>query len=409
MDKGWVVVLGAGVEQEAIYLEAESMGFFTVGFDQNLTAPARNYATRFFPISTTEHQEIIKTLKINMIQPSGVITLGSDVTVSVSKIQKEYNLPGLPINVAYNLTNKLLMKQAFLKASVCSPSFRAVQENSISPESLISLGDKVIVKPIDGRGARGVQLVNTRQSHYVIEAVSLALQASKESQVIIEEFIEGPQFSVEGIVLDSKFHNLVTSERNYSRIGQFGMHVIEDGGQINAKENLDMKNEIEDLMSRAANSLGVQNGTIKGDLVRAPDGRLMVIEIAGRLSGGWLASHQIPVARGIPLLKLALLISTGHSITSSDLKGNANKALAVRYWFPKSGIIKSISGTKDLEKLQGLVKFGFFRNVGQFQPEVSSHADRFGFVIFQGNTAQEAVERCLVGLSSVRIEIEKPV
>lgn len=400
----WLAILGAGQEQVPMYEVARGMGLKTVGFDVRADAPAAGLADTFFPISSSNPGAVLTALQASRIRPSGVITIGSDVSMAVSTVQSHLGLPGHSVDVAKRFTDKLEMKSAFVKHGVPTPKYLVLQDDDVSPV-LKEFETAVVVKPADGRGARGVQLVNLSEESNLEEAICVARDMSSKREVIIEEYVFGPQYSTEGIFLDGRYYNVITSERNYARLGEFGTHFIEDGGQISSHDDPAFHDEVSNLVAWGASALGGQVGTVKGDLVRGPDGTLQIIELAGRLSGGWLASDQIPASRGVPFLELAIKSALGLPFTSLEFLPTRSTALAVRYWFPPSGRITGVQGLEEVRSREGLVKVGLFRNKGDFQPVVSSHADRFGYVIFVGDTVMQAVGRATSAIGSVEIEI----
>ena len=405
LDEKWLAVLGGGKEQEPIYKAATSMGLKTIGFDLNPGAPAANRADVFVPVSSADSLGIIETLETQGIELGGVITLGSDVSVSVAKVQSHFGLPGNAVSVAERFTDKVQMKQALVDRGVPTPRhlvFKSGAEVAVIRETFRGL---VIVKPVDGRGARGVQLVDLRKPHELEDAILVSQEASSRGEVIVEEYVPGPQYSTEGIFVGGNYHNAVTSLRNYSRIGEFGLHVIEDGGQIPETDDPVLAAEVMEIVGRASKALGAVTGTVKGDLVRGPDGALQVIELACRLSGGWLASDQIPAARGISFMELAIKSALDFPFAVNEVVPAFSSAVAVRYLFPQSGKIAKISGLNKVQSLAGLVRVGMFRDAGDLQPQVTSHSDRLGFVIFFGDTVEEAVARAESALGLIEVDI----
>ena len=82
-----------------------------------------------------------------------------------------------------------------------------------------------------------------------------------------------------------------------------------------------------------------------------------------------------------------------------------NKSTSVKYWFPKPGKIKDICGEEDIKNLPGVIKYGFFRKIGDEQPEVKMHPDRFGFVITEGKDRDESIARVNNALSLLNIKV----
>ena len=182
--------------------------------------------------------------------------------------------------------------------------------------------------------------------------------------------------------------------------------MIEDGGTIPANLSSVIRDKINSLILNGAAALGVRYGLVKGDIVLDCEGNPKIIELAARLSGGWFASHQIPSATGVNLVDAVITYALGGSVTKDKLLPKIDKGNAMRFWFPRPGKIKKIYGESDLKKIPGLVKYGFYKKLGDIQPKIKMHSDRFGYVICEGKNRVEAERRVEKAISCVRIETE---
>ena len=162
---------------------------------------------------------------------------------------------------------------------------------------------------------------------------------------------------------------------------------------------------IDDLILEGAQAMGISDGIIKGDIVIDDQGNPQIIELAARLSGGWFASHQIPKATGIDLISAVISFSLNEEIDQKLLIPTLKNATSIRYWYPESGKITQIEGINSLESTPGLIKYGFFKDVGEFQNEIKMHSDRFGFVIVQATNALECTARINEALSRIQVKV----
>ena len=213
------------------------------------------------------------------------------------------------------------------------------------------------------------------------------------------------QISSESYLLNGKAHTPALSERNYSRLEEFSPYIIEDGGTIPAPVDDSMAKKIDKLIEDGARSMGVIGGIVKGDIVIDEYGEPQIIELALRLSGGWFASNQIIATSGVDLVDLVMKQALGMQVTKEMLTPKIDKSTSVRYWFPKPGKIISIKGERELKTLPGVIKYGFFREVGEQQPVVKMHPDRFGYVIVEGKDRDESIARVNNALSLLNIKV----
>ena len=122
---------------------------------------------------------------------------------------------------------------------------------------------------------------------------------------MIEKFMKGPQVSTESLVIDGKAFTPGFSDRNYEFLNHFAPHIIENGGQLPSKLRTSTKKLVNNLIQKCSESMGIQNGVLKGDIV-ITNGKPFIIEIATRLSGGYFCSHEIPLNTGVDFVGAAI-------------------------------------------------------------------------------------------------------
>jgi biotin carboxylase len=401
-----LMIVGAGIEQMPAYEAAKKRGLVVVGSDVNSHAPAFAHADHKLIVSTRDvGATVAKAVEFHREHAiEGVMTIANDVPLTVASVAHELGLPSIDLDAAECASDKLLMKQRFKARNVACPWFTGVADAQQLKEVIArSVGETFVLKPVDGRGARGVLLV---EDGIDLEwAFAEAQRWGDSGRLILEKFVSGMQLSTESFLLDERCYTAAIAERNYARLQQFKPNIIEDGGTIPPLLDGRLGAKIDDLILSGAAAIGVTSGVIKGDLVIDSKGNPLIIELAPRLSGGWLATHQIPAASGVNLVDAVISYSLGKNVTPSQLMPKYHRATAIRYWFPPPGVIKSICGEDSLRNTPGLLTYGFFRREGDIQPPIRMHPDRFGYVIVTGKDRDEVLTRVNRALSSVQIEV----
>jgi biotin carboxylase len=402
-----LLIIGAGKEQIPAYELARSRGITVVGTDVNPDAPAFAFANYRLIASTRNIKETLNVVRdfASKISINGVMTIANDVPMIVSLLAEELELKGISTSSARLVSNKISMKNTFVNNDVATPKFSYV-EDLIHLKKLIKLSDskRFVIKPVDGRGARGVLLINKASN--IEWAYQECLKWSELKEIIIEEFVEGLQLSTESFLIEGRAYTPAIAERNYEYLQKFSPYIIENGGNIPALLSDEMKLRINSLIELASKSLGVTEGVVKGDLIVSEQGEPLIIELALRLSGGWFSTHQIPAATGVNLVDIGISYALGEKVSVDQLIPKWNRATSIRYWFPRSGNIKKVEGIENLAKLPGLVDYGFFRDVGEFQPEIKMHPDRFGYLIVEADNREASIERVEDGISRLKILID---
>jgi biotin carboxylase len=400
------MIVGAGDEQVPAYELAKRRGYVVVGSDLNPNAPGLKIADHVLIASTRDAEETARVaLAFHEKHPiSGVMTIANDVPFTVATVAKALGLRSISLDAARNVSDKLLMKQCFAAQQVACPWFTGIDTAADLRRHLDADPQaRFVVKPVDGRGARGVLLIDSGvDTDWAIEE---SRRWGDSGRLILERYVPGLQLSTESFVLDGKCHTPAMAERNYARLEQFKPNIIEDGGTIPALVDGATREAIDDLILRGAAALGIHEGIVKGDIVINEQGQPMIIELAARLSGGWFATHQIPAASGVDLVSAVMEHALGHPVAASDLTPDRSRATAIRYWYPSEGRIVAIEGEDALKQLPGLISYGFFRKPGDVQPPIKMHPDRFGFAIVSADTRDDALARINEALACVQIKV----
>jgi len=401
------MIIGGGVEQVPAYEAAKKRGLTIVGTDISKSAPALALADHILLVSTRDAEATAAAaVGFSKQHPiDGVMTIANDVPYTVALTATELGLNSINLDAALCASEKLLMKSRFQKYGVACPWFSEVGTVE-ELECLTKDRDHqdYVLKPVDGRGARGVLLID--------KSIDLdwAFEESKKwgdsGRLIVEEFVPGVQLSTESFIVDGVCYTPAIVERNYARMDEFRPNIIEDGGTIPALISEELGIEIDDLILRGASAMGISSGIVKGDLVIDEKGNPLIIELAARLSGGWFASHEIPAATGVNLVDAVISYALNEKVESEVLMPKWQRAIAIRYWFPEPGKIREIRGEKQLQEVPGLFKHGFFRKVGDVQPPIKMHPDRFGYVIVEGEGRTEAIARVEKAIACIDIGLE---
>ena len=405
LDKEVLIIIGAGIEQEKAYHLAKKKGLIIVATDINPSAHCFHLSDYCLVVSTRDHintvRELSKFFENNKLYPSGVVTVANDVPYTVACVAEHFNLKGHSKQSTLLVTNKLEMKKRFHQSNVMTPKFWEI-ESFAHFKLLIRNNNKYIVKPVDGRGARGVLYFDIScDLHFIYKE---SLRWSESQQVILEEYVSGLQLSTESFILNQKCYTAVYCERNYDCLEIFKPNIIENGGTIPAIISDELKTKIDRLILNGSKSLNVHHGIVKGDIVIDQYGNPQIIELALRLSGGWFATDQIPAATGIDLVDVVIDDALNKPILSDRLLPKYNFSTTSRYIFPESGTVKSIMNV-DLLEVDSVIKYDFFRTVGDFQPLVKSHPDRFGYIIVKSNTRAESINLADHLIKNISIEV----
>ncbi|MDI6704181.1 MAG: ATP-grasp domain-containing protein [bacterium] len=389
-----VMIIGAGIMQVAAIKKARSMGLRVLATDINPAAPGFKFATYKELVSTKDIPGSINAAKRYKID--GVLTIGTDRSRTVSAIAKKLGLPGISEEVALLATNKAKMRRRFKERGVPSPDFREVKKIEDAIQAGEELGYPLVVKPVDNMGARGVKGV--KDKYQLSEAFYKALEWSDIKSVIIEQWMEGPELSIDTIVYNGEIHLLTIADR----IIEFEPYFVETGHTIPSSLHSSQLDNAFEVMKTGIQALGIDWGAAKCDMKVTKNGA-MIGELAARLSGGFHCQATAPLATGMDCIKAVIDLSLGNPLDIRDITPRFNHAACERALIPKPGRVIKITGVDKARNLQGVKDVIINVKIGDVVTEQVDNMRKAGHIIAYGETRSDAIRRCEKARDMIKI------
>ncbi len=397
-DTKTIMFLGAGDEQcEAITIALE-LRLRVIAIDGNQDAQGLKIAHVGIHADINNIDEMIKIGKKYSID--GVMIHAVEIPQVVAKIAKALHLPGIDPEVADRATDKFKRLQCFKENNVPCAKFEIAKSIEEAQKKSKEMGFPVVFKPLDRSGSRGVIKVNSIDD--VEYSFNHTKGYTKKYCILIEEYLEGKEISTESIIFD-KIYTVAFADRNYNK-KQFEPFFIEDGGQMPTSLSAGELNEVIQTVNIAIKSLGIDWGVAKGDVI-IDNGKVRIIEMAARTSGGRFCSLKVPISTGINMLRPLILMTVGLSPDLKDLEQKFSKGIAERFIFPRPGKIIEIHGVENAKKVKGIYKVHLDNDmrIGTTIPQAKDHTMRKGYVIAIGDSNEEAVKRAEIAINKINI------
>lgn len=398
-----ILILGAGVMQGPAIDAAKAMGWRCSVVDGSAAAPLRDRADRFACIDLKDVEGIIafaRELK-ETEGLDGVFTAGTDFSLSVARVAEALGLPGIPVEAAKNASDKARMRACFDRAGVPSPRFVTID----SPEAIHGIPKRgelafpLVVKPVDSMGARGCRRVDSIQA--LEEAARDALRYSRSGKAIVEEFIDGPEYSIDSLVVGDTIHIYGVADRHI----YYPPYFIEMGHTLPAAlSELELAEMIE-VFSRGVRALGITSGAAKGDVKRSAKGPV-IGEIAARLSGGYMSGWTFPLSSGVNLTRAALEIAIGQS--PSSLAPRWQKTSAERAFISIPGTVRKILGEESLRTMPGFESCFMRVSVGDAVDFPVNNVSKAGNVIICATDREAAIESAQRAAAYIELVLSVP-
>ena len=371
-NKKSVLIFGVGPLQESIIARAKKMGLYTVGIDPCADAMCKDCVDAFEVVPGQDyegHCAVIEKYGIDAI-----VTAATDKPlVMMARIAEKYGFPFYSVETAQWSTDKFQMKKRFELGGVPHAQGRLISK----VEEAEGLVFPVIVKPRDNSGSRGVKLCRDKNELQI--SIDEALENSKLDTVLVEEFIEGPEYSIESLHHDGnseviQFTEKKTTEFPYNvELGHIQPANISEGN----------KQKIREIIAKIGKALNFENCPSHTEL-KINERGVFVIETSPRLGGDYITSTLTPLSTGVNLEDELLKISLGVKIAP---KPEHKQYSGVRFFaFDEGNVIKHKPDVDFVKAWPHVVGFSFNLKEGEMVNKITSSLNRYGHLtLIAGN------------------------
>ena len=385
-----LMIIGASILQLPAIVKAKELGYYVAVADFNPNAIGIPYADEYYNVSTIDEEGVYQAAKA--FGAEGVMTLATDMPMrSVAYTCKKLGLTGISYDTAVKATDKGEMIKAFAAANVEHPWYYIIEDHAKPlPEGITY---PCITKPTDNAGSRGVMLVNSREE--LEAALAYSSENGRSGTVIVEEYMVGPEVSVEIIVWQGTPHVLQITDK----LTTGAPHFVEMGHSQPSRLPVADQEKIKDLACRAVKAVGIDNGPAHVEIMLTKDGPKMV-ELGARMGGDCITTHLVPLSTGVDMIKATMDICLG---LTPDIEPKFQKGSAIRFFDVPCGTIKAIEGVEEAKAIPGVQEIAFTKQAGDTVGKIGASGDRAGFVIAQAVDAEAA--SCICGKIDENISI----
>lgn len=323
-----LVIIGANDFQNQLILKAKSLGYETHVFAWEDGAVGKENADYFYPISIVEKDAILE--KCKEIKPDGVCSIASDLaSITVNYVAEKLGLPCNQTKYTDIETNKFAMRKALLDAGLPCPKFVLADEN-FNINQLSDFSFPIIVKPTDRSGSRNIMKLESTDG--VEKAVKDACGTSFEHKAIIEEFIEGNEYSMETISYKGEHHYLATTKKFTTG----APHFIETGHCEPSDLPADIIEKAKKHIISALTALHIENSAGHSEFKVDKNGNIRIIEIGARMGGDCIGSDLVYLSTGNDFMKMVIDVACGNKPEVSE--NPTNNDVSIKFLFTEQDI-----------------------------------------------------------------------
>ncbi len=390
-----ILVFGAGDNQLLLIKACRELGYRTLATDPSPEAPGAALADEYFvlpPKDLDAHRKLIREAGVQ-----GIVTCQMENPLPLmAQLAAEFGFPFPSPETIARSRNKFLMKQAFQAGGApCARGFLVKNREQLDALQLESWTFPLIIKPLDSYSSRGVRRVESQAElvRYFPEAVHF----SSDGAVLIEEFLEGPEVSVESITFQGKTTIVQITDKEITPYP----FAVELGHRQPSALPGDTLAEIEEVVKSAVAAVGIDNSGSHAELKITPDGVKMV-EIGARLGGDYISSYLTQLSTGVDMNRAIAQVAMGEA---PDLQPSRQRYSGIRYvnWETGREVVR-VTPPDSLFADADLAHAGIFVKPGELLPAVTESTNRHAFVITSGATRAQ-LEENLERLSRKMIEL----
>ncbi|HXG89831.1 MAG TPA: ATP-grasp domain-containing protein [Vicinamibacterales bacterium] len=330
----------------------------------------------------------------------GVLAVGDRPTVVGAHAARLLDLPGHPPEGAHAARDKRLTRTALRGAGLPTPIYEVVSSNT-EPHLLTSrLSFPVVVKPLVLSGSRGVIRANTaaefvaafQQLQRLLQSPDvLMMQDAAASEILIEQFIEGREYALEGVLDDGTLHTFAIFDKPDPLDGPYFEETIY---VTPSRATMRDQQAIKHAVGAAAKAIGLFHGPVHAECRVNPRG-VFVLEVAARPIGGLCAQALRFVNQdgtSIGLEELLLRHAIGEPVSGWSREEQAAGVMMIP--IPAAGVYRRVDGVDAATGVPGISAVHITAKRDQQLVPLPEGASYLGFIFARADTP-DAVERAL--------------
>lgn len=311
-----IAVIGANEPLLSHYRQARQLGYEIHSFAWEEGAVCKPYADFFYPISFTEKEKILAICREVGIQGILSFTLESALP-TVNYIAYELNLPGNPPSCTAFTANKYTMREQLKRQNVRVPEYRLITSADDLEGPVYKF--PLIVKPVDSGGSRGVTKVYDTAG--LKEAYKRALGYSGKGEVLVEQYIDGREFSIEYISHRGVHYPVAITDK----VTTGEPYCVELEHHQPAEITAQQQEAIFRITEQMLSALEIYSSASHTEIRLDSKGDPYIIEMGARMGGDMIGSELVRLSTGYDYVKATIELACGDftrpEITESRFSG----------------------------------------------------------------------------------------
>ena len=376
------MILGASRYYARSIEKARAIGYRVVAVDRNPDAEGFARADAHAAVDITDRAGVLAVARQYRID--GIVPLNDFGVETAAHVAHHLQLIGISPGAAERATRKTLMRAAWDRAGLPQPRWRSARtvDDALAASAALDRWP-LIVKPADSHGgaSRGVSVA--RSPGDLAAAVEFAMHAYPDPEIVIEEWIDAIEHSVETVTWRGDTHVLAVSDKVKTPLP------FRVDKSVNYPTRLEPPalDALTTVVTAAVRALGITVGAAHVEACTTPDGPIL-FELGARCGGGGTPDPIVPFVTGVDMIAEVVRVHAGDAPTR--LAPATARGCCYRFLTPPAGRISAVAGVETVAAWPGVLDCAVTVAAGDAIRAVRVGADRAGFVITGGQTRAEA-------------------
>ncbi len=316
---------------------------------------------------------------------SGVTSSSEYFVASAGEAARALDLPHPDPDAVRACRDKAVQRATLRAAGIGCPDFAVATTPDEAVTAAGRIGLPVVVKPTTGSGSIGVRRCATADEvraavAAVLLADPVALGLPPQRAVLVEGYLDGPEYSVETLADQV----IGVTAKHLGREPYF----VEIGHDFPARLPEGRRAELGEAALAALRALGLGWGPAHTELRCCTEG-IRIVEVNPRLAGGMIP-RIVQEATGIDLVRLVVARAAGLTV---PVRPNRDAAASIRFLLAAvAGRLTEFTGVAEARRQPGVLDVVLTAEPGRHVEVRNSFQDRLGYLITTGQDGQVAAQ-----------------
>jgi len=390
-----ILHLGAGSLMVKNVQILKSEGYHVYLVDKEMDAPAFKFADGYKAIDIIDSVRLLEYAQ--EINADAILAVNDAGVQAAAELSEKLGLNYCSLDSAKKSTDKGLMREAWEKDDIAQPKFKICLSKQDILQAIKKIGYPCVLKPCYYWGSRGVSVLHSEND--LNFSLDFAFTNNRNNRYIIEEFIDGLEVTIEGLVRNGEVSILARSDKEHQEHRNYKVAMA-----LNYPANIsdELQSKLDAEITKAIKSLDINNSAFHAECILY-NNDFYLVEIAARPGGGHIFNTVVEAVSGIsmPVVLAKILLEEEVDITPKNSDGACYK-----FFCPPKGIFRSLKYLNHVSKDERILTIGFELATGTLVGDIYGDADRPGYLVSKGTDRESAIDSANEAIEQLIFEME---